>query len=471
MKKVCVVMVLACAVACWKTKPNPKYCAADAQCPEPGTGCDQTEHACVPGSMLDMTLPPDLTPMCTSDTQCTSATKPICGADGTCRACNGAADCHAPTPACGASGACVECAMETDCIALGKTTDACIAGSCGACTESAQCDSKVCDAGKCIDAGMVAYVDQGNANCTTTTGNGAEATPFCQVNATALASGKAYLFVAGNATPYDAISISGALNIGIYGPGKTSGVAPKATFSQSGNASLSVSATGSSSALQVVVDGLELTGVGANEPGASCSQSGGSAALTIRNSLIDGSRGAGIQSTGCALTVAESYLTGNNGGGISVTGGTYTIENDLIFTNAATINAPAVAINSTATGTLRFNTIAGNGNAAGIAGISCGNSGVLSDSILTGNVGVGANQSSGCTLTRVVTGGTDGAAGNFALTPNFMSASDFHIVKGTQSNMCCIDQAMDANPPKIDVDFITRPQGNASDIGGNEVVQ
>lgn len=91
--------------------------------------------------------------------------------------------------------------------------------------------------------------------------------------------------------------------------------------------------------------------------------------------------------------------------------------------------------------------------------------------IIVGNTAVAGAQTEGCTLVRVVTGGTDGMSGAFAGSPQFKSYDDYHLVSGAAPNaLCCVDKGQDLGAALFnDVDNNHRPKGAGFEIGAPKV--
>jgi hypothetical protein len=468
-----VVAVALVAAACWKTRPNPLYCDDTVACNSDPTRpfCDTATHECIAIGDLGADLGPDLAKMCTSSTTCTSGSARFCDAtSGTCRACM-ASDCASPSGVCATSGplsgACVECVDEGPCMAAQKTCDA-ASGTCVACSKHSECGSGICDAGKCVKATDIAYVDNQHTGCAS--GDGSQANPLCEVNP-AIATMKAYVRVAGSATSYAQIAVMSASNVTvtIVGPGKSASLT--ARFKPASAVAALIQPAGGTT--KVVLDGLEL--IGESTPahaGVSCSGAGGTADLTVRDCYVHASGGVGISSDTCTLTLAQNFVANNQGGGVTVTSGSYDIQNNLIYLNTAT-NAPGVTIGASTSGTFRFNTVAKNNNSGGgSGGMNCVSSAQVLDSIIFANT-VAAAQVTGCTLVRTATGGTDGVTGDFATPPTFVDPlTDFHLKPGSDPNnkLCCVDKAASTgSPPSVDVDNTKRPKGGGYDVGAHEV--
>jgi hypothetical protein len=431
------------------------------------------------GTPADMQ--PDLPPMCSDDSACPAAL-PVCAPAGQCVACQlgSNAPCathHAATPLCGPSGACVECLSKDDCAAKNQTCNL-SSNACAPCQAHADCSSGVCKpGGSCASTAEVLYVNNNPGAGCQPGGPGTRATPFCEVQAAALAAlaaTKPFVLVAGSPTPYGAVSLSSG-TLSLIGPGKAASPPAAVTPSAASTPALLLSTT--SGTATVTVEGLTLTGTGGAlpGPGVRCQVGVGAATLTVRDSKIHMSGGPGVDSNGCSITLDRNTIGPSNSGGGLVLGGStsYTVTNNIIAGNGT--GAPAVDIANMATGTFAFNTVANNGGAgtgSPPGGFSCGlgASKAIQHSIVVGNrlSMVGGTQFAGnCTLMNVVTG-TDSFAGATMLSPDLDAT--FRLTSAAANDACCIDKVPNPSTPNAahDVDGNTRPKGAAHDIGAHE---
>ncbi len=443
----------------------------------------------------------DLTPMCVDSTTC-SADAPVC-VSGICAGCTAgvdggsASECatyHVATPLCGPSGACVECLTKDDCASAHQTCDV-SAHSCAPCKMHSDCSSGACDpSGACVDAAMIAYVDQNR--CAGQIPDGSLARPLCQVT-DGVSAGKGYVVIAGSATRYSPVVINAvSQELFLIGPGKSA--SPTARIYDM-NTCFTVNVVSASADVKVHLFGLDFGGQGTSKSthGINCTNtSTANVALSVSNCLIHDSTMTGVGSNGCAFALDQSFVSANtgtgvnvsggslnidactidhNGGGVSLTSTQYTITNSFI-TNSDSGTA-GVSINDAAsTGIFAFNTVAGNGGSlANVGGVICPSSGahkLLENSIVALNsedpASTGTQFAGVCDLQNVVTG-TDSiaSAGAIKMTPTFDSA--FRI---SATDTCCVDKISDVTGiPNTNHDGFgnPRPVNGLWDIGADEV--
>ena len=142
--KVLGLTLLAALAAC--TKTNSKYCNAPGDCV--GGTCDLQQHRCMAGDGGGGDAQqPDARLGCRGPSECTTA-RPVClGADA------------------GMGGMCVECAVSDDCKDAAKPICGAL-NTCLPCTADAQCKGRadnggvgLCEQGRCLTPGEVAFVD------------------------------------------------------------------------------------------------------------------------------------------------------------------------------------------------------------------------------------------------------------------------------------------------------------------------
>jgi len=460
------------------------YCDTNADCKEAAYPiCDIPDHTCL--SQTDGGRPGDGgvdMAGCTSSAGCGDQA-PICAAPA-CRACASSADdteCgkhSAATPRCGAAGACVACRVATqaqDCMAAAAPVCDATTSACRGCQAHSECASGVCKAGGiCASSSEVLYVNNNAGKGCMAAGPGTTASPFCEVQAAALAAvtgSKPYVVVGGSSTAYAGVSLTATASaigpLTIVGPGRNA--TPTAQLAQAAVPALAVATSGSN--LTVTVDGLDLRGAGTPTPsaGVKCSVvTTGTPTLTVRNSIIQQSGAAGVDSSSCTVSFDGNVIgPSNTGGGLSLAGGSFTVSNNLIVANGTT--APGVVLSGTFSSTLWwFNTVAGNLRTGGQAGgFNCG--GVLSGapliqaSTIWGNTqAAGSSVGTGCNFTYVDIDDTTTptGAGNFNQDPLFVSASNYRIQTGSP----CKDKVTSATGltggtlPNHDVDNNKRPR-------------
>jgi hypothetical protein len=420
--------------------------------------CDPQRHACVAASAVCTTAGcPDATPIC--DSMTASCRACAAGEDAQCAAHNPA------TPHC-AGGRCVACLSNVDCTS--NALPICDHGACRGCLRHTECPSAIClPSGACAVDSDIIYVSN---HCDPQRQSGLAAYPFCELSKALTNLGSKQLVkIAPSTIAYMPVSQdvgSGSLTVTVVGPGKSAPVT--ATLTGAG-VSAFVLLVGSGGSANVVLDGLELVGSNINNAsGVECAgAAGGSASLTVRDSLIQKSSGPGVSSTACTLALDADIVQANDGGGLVVRGGQYTIRNDFIVDNHNT----AAVFDATAAGTFQFNTVVNNNAPTGVyGGIDCGNGGAMraiETSIVFGNAQVSGTQFAGnCQLSQVVSG-VDANSMGIESTPNFVDATghDYHL---QPSSTCCIDQVTSSDDDH-DVDLNHRPAGKGWDIGAHEV--
>lgn len=447
---------------------------------------------CIPTTPGDMGTDGPPPKGCMASSECTDSAMPICRAK-ICAACTPADDragcqAHNPlTPRCDGNGRCVAClpgATAPESADCGASMPICASGACRVCQSNSECNSGVCKAdGTCASSTTeVVYVDNNPGKGCQPTGPGTQVSPFCEVQPAALAaiaSAKPFVVVAGSANAYTtAINLTAtAAPIGpltILGPGHTATTTAKV---QPSGVAPAVAVLTNGSTATVTIDGLELVGIGPTSPGVRCSFNVGAASVTLRNSLIRGAGGTGVETTGCTINVDASIISANSGGGLKLSSSTYTITNSIISGNGSG-SATSAGVNlADSTGTFAFNTVARNTISAGVGGIDCGTGAqkAILNSIVWGNTtATGTQLGAKCTLTNVVTAAGDDTQGTMsAMAPSFVSATDFHLKRNEAANTaCCIDKVTAPSTPNKDndVDGVKhRPKGSAWDIGAHEV--
>lgn len=342
------------------------------------------------------------------------------------------------TGICSSDGRCVQCTSERDDACTGDTP-ACISDTCSPCTKHAQCSatSNVCaPTGGCADAGEVAYVSEGGTDNSTCS----KEQP-CTRMATALDRRRMFVKITG--TINEAVTVDAGQQVTIVAD-------PNAALtSSSGSAILTVRDDGTSLA---VYD------------------------LTIRDGPNPGGIGVLIPTGGGAPTLRLHRVTvaNNPGGGLSVDGGSPTVTNSFIHHNGTSSSAVGgISLRSTGTVTVEFNTIVDNATnfgAASAGGVFCDEAGItLPRNIIFRNTGG--------TDTKTQTFGNC-TYGNSFVAPG-MSAID-NSPQFVRPNEAPFDYHLSvASPPSvvgaagtcsgIDVDGDSRPQGNACELGADEL--
>jgi hypothetical protein len=500
-------IALALAAGC-PTKSNPLFCQTNNDCRDPTKPyCDVVRGECIPTpANVDLAMSTtdggaDLAvPACMVSPDC-PASMPVCEGQ-MCRTCAGPADdtqClarSATTPRC-ANGQCVACRPDTQQTDCTGTTPICGANNvCRKCESHSECGADgICvfdgaDAGKCVPATDIAYVNVGNSACTDVLHASTPSAPYCQIQAAATVSGKKYIRVAGSTTTYNAIILTSTagtpIDVVIVGPGRDA--QPPAKISQTGL--VGVSLTPTAGTLSFALDGVVVSGSGAR--GLLCNSGSGTANVTLRRTLITESSIAGLQSTDCNVIITESVLSKNPiGAKIDIsTGFFYNITNTFFVDNTTR----GVELLGVGTGTFAFNTIANNGpasNAFGAIDCSTNATRVIESAIIALNtkkdIGGGkASQLTGnCILVNTVAhpvSGTDGFANALPGPVEFVSTTaptNFRLettdaTKLATNRACCIDKitgTVDGGVtmlPTRDVDGNARPRGGKWDIGAHE---
>lgn len=349
------------------------------------------------------------------------------------------------TPICGDDGSCRACVSNDEC----TTSNACI-----------PTDSGDAHAGACASVAEVAYVTP-----TGTTNGTCDQTTPCTL-AAALATNRPF------------IRISGAISE--TAPNQMS---PRFFLGESG-ASLSGNSPVISTNADLHVYDLDLTGTTATGLGHVVEINDGSAFLERVH--VTGGK-VGIFSQGTRLTVTRSKIDSNTVGGIDVALGGFDLTNNFIVGNGADGatggNIGGVKLETQdATSRLLYNTIADNkvGDSAGsgvAGGVTCGSgvAVVLANNILAANLhsgtGPGAhptNLAGACTEAQNSIDQADFDGLSFA----DPSQLDYHIT-ATIPPSKAVDKGMTTGgtPVNIDFDGNKRPQNNIPDIGAHELPQ
>jgi hypothetical protein len=512
------------------------------QCAKYGAVCDPKTKTCQRGLVLDMAVvvEPDMRkgsvgdmalqdgpppPMCTpaSDiSDCTDASKPVCGSDGKCRACNGSADnavclarsmatpycatggpnagkcvqcttatqmtdCPASAPICGADGACRKCEAHAECPNLGMwpassgTTNipaTTIPGICVLEDFTAGTPATTYAAGSCAPSGQVAFVDNRGSSVMTCGMGGTHdgtsaAKAYCDVQTAVMAS-KPFVVVAGRASanPYGGASTGGmnvniSRSVSIVGPGvqRFSNAPPATAVISSNGGTDCVTVSGNAT---VILDGFEVTTT--TSKNLNCNAGAATTALVARRNYLHTALNLGVESNNCTITLDGNYIESNTGGGVRLTGSVYTVTNNMITLNGSQAG-PSYGVridDSPAASVFAFNTVAGNQSGATSApGIVCNAAATIQASIVAANTTptAGATQFSGsCTLMNVITG-VDPANSN-PNAPAFIGPPNYHLdittPSGKQENeMYLINQLGAPGTPNSDhdVDFTPRPKG------------
>jgi hypothetical protein len=367
------------------------------------------------------------------------------------------------------SGACAACSTNADC--PDATNNTCsFDGSCRpGCSTNTDCTSGICDYGTfngnavCARADEIVYV---TASCGGTQ-DGSMANPFCNLDGAIkkLPTGGFIQVLAKNGKTIALTTLPFAHPYVIVGDGTDYyGMNAAAT-------GLQITSGGN-----VLLDGFTMSGLAT---GILCSNG----RLRLLHNQITTST-TGIDATNCTLNVDSTWLS-QNATGVSLHGASSLLMTNSIVSESTTV---ALALDSTATMSLNFDTIANNASPAGTAGAiastSTGTGTSVNNSIVFGNTQVGGQSWTG-TVSFANCDSDSPAAGTYTTAPTyvtyelprpgggFSSVNTYHLVASdTNNTACCVDKGkMIAGRvnPKADYDGDTRPKGAADDIGADEV--
>jgi hypothetical protein len=262
-------------------------------------------------------------PMCTTATtkkDCKDPGKPICDTGGSCVACTDSSDdaqCAAHMngkPRCNStSGQCVACRADTQAVDCAAATPICGSDNvCRGCVAHSECPSHVCEisTGACVDASKVALVDHGglgvsgcnNARAGTQNGNDADHA-WCDIQPALTNDIRLYFLMTGYGIAGNGYSFISSIphNVTIIGPGRSA--AKQAVIA----ADVSHPAVSCTTAIDVVLDGLEVADARSGHPGIEFDAAG---TLVVRNSLVVDNN-IGISFSGLALTVTGCTIARN----------------------------------------------------------------------------------------------------------------------------------------------------------------
>lgn len=445
--------------ACVQTRLEP--CADDQHCARWGAVCNPVTHVCWRPPVLDAALG------CSRSVDCADPARPVCS-DGVCRPCQEGDDAlcaarAAASPRCNlATGGCVECRPASQAIDCTGPRPICTAdGSCRRCQGHAECPSLVCNLdGSCAPATAIVYVS--NLMPCSASPAGTLADPFCEIQpALAALGGRSVVRVLGNAARvYAAASVMG-LQVSLIGPGGRAN--PPAVIQAQDNHGVAVAGNAA-----VTVDGLEIKEALGVHDGITCSTTG-TATLVLRRSYIHNNNRYGVSASNCSARLDANFITDNRGGGVVLTNSVgYQLENCILVRNGPI--GRAVTINVGSSGGVRFNTIANNAIAPpGAGAIACNASTLIENSIIWMNSKDPATMSqlTGACMLAGVDIDQFWPSGTVNLPPDF--TSDFHLDGRTAHNLdCCIDKIENATVDH-DIDFTPRPQNVKWDLGAHEV--
>ncbi len=155
---------------------DPVKCKMDQDCVNPlgPAYCNPADSICYLYGDMGLDGGTDALASCGTSADCHDDSLPICD-NGSCRACQSANDdseCavhKSTTPRCGGSGKCVACGSATQAQDCTTATAPICDGStnvCRACATHSECGSGVCKSdGSCVDASMIAYVNNSSGAC------------------------------------------------------------------------------------------------------------------------------------------------------------------------------------------------------------------------------------------------------------------------------------------------------------------
>ena len=428
----------------------PQPCLAHSEC---DGLCDMTGGECA---------------ACTSDDECTRAGAGATCEEGRCVSCESAADCSADQPVCSA-GACTECEQDAACQAIDPEAPVCSGGRCVQCVDHDDCASQLCDSetSRCIAESSIVYID-GGASGSPNPGCGAQGAPCKTIGlgVDEATAARNQLRVAPG-TYQEKVRVSGGPPLVLWMDGASAGTLTTGPI-------LAVR-----DEADVTVRDARLSTVAANN--ATCVEVDSSSNLTMHDVEVQGCNGIGIDVSGTA-TLSQVIVSGN-GIGIDVSGtlrmdrsivrrnttggidlqGNFEIVNSFIVQNGGpgAQFGGARVLGEFAPATFEFVTIANNSH-DGVGGVAClSGPAALSNSILWGNMN--GQVSGACTVTSSLVEGEAGASAPSFVDPQM---GDFHLAPGSSG----IDGASAGATVSVDFDGDARPQGAASDLGADEVV-
>jgi parallel beta helix pectate lyase-like protein len=401
-------------------------CINDAACTVPTPVCDISLSRCV---------------ACTADepSACRGAT-PTCGADDTCRACGGDADCASST--CLPDGSCAAPIEVLHAAPDGRPMASCM------------------PADPCSLLRAIALID------------GTKSTIHLAAGAYDLAETLALpgsIRIVGRGAVIHAFTVTGAtLRLGQDAEIELDDLTIEGGGISSGGGGDGIACTSATlTAREVSIVNHAAMGIDA----ANCT-------LAVSHSQITGNHGLGVQVLGGTVTMTRSKVIGNQGGGVVIESPLqFDVENNLIAQNTgpqAQSGFAVFGVDAARPHVFAFNTVAQNLSASPEPGVGCFTAGslgvVFANNIVFGNL-------SSSTASQVVTDnckfafsdiGPAAFAGTGTITgdPQFVDAAagDFHLMVRSPAR----DAADPAATLAVDLDDVPRPQGAGRDMGAYE---
>lgn len=407
---------LATPSGCFLYEDNPLYCEGrpnnycecrlDADCATPEKSvCEiETTNTCVECTAVNATA-------------CTG-TKPVCGANNTCRGCTTHADCAA-SAACLPDGACAAETTVAYVSPMGTDNDAC--------SKSAPC-TKV---------------------------------------AKALATMRPYIKFAG--TTSESITVAGGRQVTFLAE-------PGARLRSGTNNVPNVTVRDTGTSLTIYDLTIADAPNDANGFGVLVPSGSGTPKVALVRATVTNNPARGISISGGSLSLLRSVVSSNTGGGVSVVDGTtFEIINNFFFANGginATVGGLSIATVQNAANRLEFNSFYGNLAQSGTGpGIQCmAGTFTARNNIMSSNGN--ANQYGGsCLHTHSIStpGDPPAGTGNSAADPMFLNTSTGNLHISTTSparGMAAVATEL-SGPAAIDIDG--EPRSTPADIGADEV--
>ncbi len=315
---------------------------------------------------------------------------------------------------------------------------------------------RACRAGACAAAITVGYVVAGalNTECT-------QAKP-CGSIAGARGQGFTVIRVTGHLAEFVLVS-SSALTI--IGDRDSNGAVTSGLTTSAIGTLVTVNGTGNVTLVDMNLDGGT---IGTN--GVVNTSSG---TVELDHCTLQRMTDYGVYSTAGTLHVHRSTIAANKKAGIDLFATSFAIDNSFVVKNGDIASTALGGISlSQSPGTLVFSTIANNfGNTSGSKGVTCDATvNAFTSNVVYGNTN--GQVSGACTWTYsdfdTATGSTPSGTGNMTVDPAFVDGNNgnFHLMPTSTLR----DMADPSSTLPIDIDGNARPQGNARDIGADELM-